>query len=404
MVDVVFALDSSTGINPRDFWYQVNFARDFALGLDLGTNGSRIGVLLYGDRILPAFDIDSHRNMYTAISALNRIRLDPTAGNTRLDKVLRHVTTKSFRRSLARRDAAQVVIVITASSSDNLNKVKKEARRAKNTGVDVVTVAVGDAVNPEELRIIAGDDEPGFFNILHNFKNKYSESRDRQKLFRVPRFEDLSSIVQELAVQSCTAEKSPVPVSDQACGTRQEADMMFVMDSASAGKRNTKKTLDFMKKVATKVEVGKRKVQMGLIHPDECQPIGESFRLDSHRNREQIMSSLDQDEGDELSKLLRSMRKDGFKKKQGGRWDAKKIAVVLIDGVLEKPMRALKEARRANIKGIEVFIIVVGTQPTQPEIAEMCAYPPSDHLFKVPSYDKLTELEDNLIDMLCEEL
>ena len=30
------------------------------------------------------------------------------------------------------------------------------------------------------------------------------------------------------------------------------------------------------------------------------------------------------------------------------------IAVVLIDGALEKPMRALKEARRANVKGIEV--------------------------------------------------
>ena len=30
------------------------------------------------------------------------------------------------------------------------------------------------------------------------------------------------------------------------------------------------------------------------------------------------------------------------------------IAVVLIDGILEKPMQALKEARRANIKGIEV--------------------------------------------------
>ena len=54
--------------------------------------------------------------------------------------------------------------------------------------------------------------------------------------------------------------------------------MMFVMDSAAAGKKNTKKTLDFMKKVANKVEVGKRRVQMGLIHPDECDTVTGSFR------------------------------------------------------------------------------------------------------------------------------
>ncbi|GFR93691.1 collagen alpha-6(VI) chain [Elysia marginata] len=345
MVDVVFALDSSTEITPRDFWYQVNFVRDFALGLDLGTNGSRIGVLLYGSRIIPQFDINAHSNLYTAISALNKVRLDPTAGVTRLDKVLRHVTTKSFRRSVARRNAAQMVILVTGSASSNLNRVKKESRRARKTGVDVVTIGVGDDVNPEELSIISGDEKPGFFNILHNFKSKYSGKRDTQKLFRIPTFDELRSVVQEIAIQACTAEQSPVPVSDQACGTRQEADMMFVMDSASAGKKNTKKTLDFMKKVANKVEVGKRRVQMGLIHPDECDTMTESFRLDSHRSRDQIMSSLDRKEGDEISRLLRDMRKDGFKKKKGGRWDAKKIAVVLIDGVLEKPMRALKEAR-----------------------------------------------------------
>ena len=49
------------------------------------------------------------------------------------------------------------------------------------------------------------------------------------------------------------------------------------------------------------------------------------LRLDSHRNRDQMMDALDKNQGDELTKLLRDMRRDGFKKKKGGRWDAKKV-------------------------------------------------------------------------------
>ncbi|KAK6967679.1 hypothetical protein BgiMline_027517, partial [Biomphalaria glabrata] len=49
-VDIVFALDSSDVVTSRDFWHQVKFVRDFTLTLDIGSNRTRIGVLLFSDK------------------------------------------------------------------------------------------------------------------------------------------------------------------------------------------------------------------------------------------------------------------------------------------------------------------------------------------------------------------
>ncbi|XP_035828839.1 integrin alpha-11-like [Aplysia californica] len=180
--------------------------------------------------------------------------------------------------------------------------------------------------------------------------------------------------------------------------------MMFVMDSASAGKKNTKKTMDFMKSVAKNVDVGKETVQLGMLMPEECIPESESFKLGQHPDKADMVSALDHHSDDNFASLLRNMRRGAFRKRKGGRFDAKKIAIVLIDGKLDKPIKALKEARRAKIKGIEVYIILVGIEPPQTEVRDMCDYPPQKHFFQVPDYDKLKDVEDSIIELLCDEL
>lgn len=50
-VDVVFALDSSTNISPMAFWHQVKFVRDVTVGLDIGFDRTRIGVVMYSDKV-----------------------------------------------------------------------------------------------------------------------------------------------------------------------------------------------------------------------------------------------------------------------------------------------------------------------------------------------------------------
>ncbi|XP_059161613.1 uncharacterized protein LOC131944812 [Physella acuta] len=178
--------------------------------------------------------------------------------------------------------------------------------------------------------------------------------------------------------------------------------MVFVMDSESAGRKNTQKVTDFMKTVANSVDLSSETIQMGMLQPDDCEPSVHSFKLDG--DRDHLVSSLDGHDADKLPRLIRELRRHEFNAKNGARKDAKKIAIILIDGELAEPLKALREARRANLRGIEVFIIVVSKDPPQPEINSMCAYPPENHLFQVPDYDKLQDLQDSLIDMLCDEL
>lgn len=54
--------------------------------------------------------------------------------------------------------------------------------------------------------------------------------------------------------------------------------MMIVMDSEGAGKKNTKKSLDFFKHVTSSMDVSQETIQIGMIQPEECIPPSESFR------------------------------------------------------------------------------------------------------------------------------
>ena len=48
--------------------------------------------------------------------------------------------------------------------------------------------------------------------------------------------------------------------------------MVFVVDSANAGKKNTKKAMDFMRSIAGDLAIDRDKIQLGLVAPDPCLP------------------------------------------------------------------------------------------------------------------------------------
>ena len=46
--------------------------------------------------------------------------------------------------------------MLTASSSQKIHKTKKQAQRARKTGLTFLVIGVGSKINEEELRIITG--------------------------------------------------------------------------------------------------------------------------------------------------------------------------------------------------------------------------------------------------------
>lgn len=186
-----------------------------------------------------------------------------------------------------------------------------------------------------------------------------------------------------------------------ACGSRQAADLIFLLDSLNAGRKNSRKTLEFLNKLFNEFDIGHDKIRVGLMSA-ECLEHNMGFQLNKYSNRTSLKEGLNGLEATDFSTILREMRRNAFSVERGGRKGAKKMAVMIIDGNLEEPTRTLKEAQRAKTHGIELYVVHVGNEDPQEEVVLMADEPSKQSFFHVPDYDQLALLWEKLIDVLCD--
>lgn len=166
LTDVVFAFDSSNNVRPHEFRKQLDFAQRITKTLRIGQNRSRVGAILYSDQVQNLIDLPEHDTAEGVIRALdNAVK---SAGGTRMEEAIRYIRTKSFRRSVSRHNAAQVAIIITASPSSSIHQTKKQAHEARNSGITLIPIGIGD-VDIEEMRAIAGTKDDSYQHILSTF-------------------------------------------------------------------------------------------------------------------------------------------------------------------------------------------------------------------------------------------
>lgn len=192
-----------------------------------------------------------------------------------------------------------------------------------------------------------------------------------------------------------------------ACGSRQEADLMFILDSINAGKKNTKKALAFIQDLVNDLDVDKDKIQVGLMAGDVCETNTKSstgFDLGAMKTKADALDALTDKQNTDFGGMLKRMRRGAFSHRHGGRREARKIAILIVDGNLEEPLQALSEARRARIHGIEVYVVQVGEDQPQEELMMMSDSPfrGTKNFFKVRNYNELKELKKNIWDSLCD--
>ncbi len=142
--DIVFALDSSNHISTQDFWNQIRFVREYAKNLDIGPDKTRVGLIVYTDQVLEGFELNTHQDVRDVTTGL--LAVQRSAGGTRISEALRYIRTKSFRRSLARRDVAQVGVILAGSHSYNIGKTKKEADISRKSGIKLFAIGAGKEI------------------------------------------------------------------------------------------------------------------------------------------------------------------------------------------------------------------------------------------------------------------
>ncbi len=101
--------------------------------------------------------------------------------------------------------------------------------------------------------------------------------------------------------------------------------------------------------------------------------------------------------------VLKYMRRVAFHKANGGRKDAKRIAVLIVDKN-DNPdiIRALREAAKARImKNIELFVIGVGKDVNPEDLRQLASPPPGQHVFHVLDYDELQSIAIRIKQAIC---
>lgn len=182
-MDLAFVIDSSSSIFPNDFVRQLEFLENLTDELEVGTllNQSRVGVISYSDEPKLEFTLNDYTEKKDVVSAIRRINY--LSGGTNTTAAINLAVDKIFtEENGARKEADDVIVVITDGESFSENETKAAALQARKLGIVIFAIGIGPNVNAKELRLIAG-------NTDH--------------IYQVSSYEDLRSIADILINKTC---------------------------------------------------------------------------------------------------------------------------------------------------------------------------------------------------------
>uniref|UniRef100_A0A8W8KE97 VWFA domain-containing protein n=2 Tax=Magallana gigas TaxID=29159 RepID=A0A8W8KE97_MAGGI len=356
-------------------------------------NTTQIGAIFYSNAVSSIIGLSESKVKHSLETRLKHVKR--THGRGRVDEAIRYIRTKGFRRSVIRKDATQIGIIITASPGTYIRKSKRQATKARETGIILIAVGIGD-INTEELNAISG-------------------TMDGSLQYHFPSARFLSANLANIAYNVCKIDRNAVTaVSDKACGSRQEADFMFMLDGVNAGKTNTRKTLAFIQDLLKDVDVSPRKVRVGVMSTEpKCVNEFTGFDLNTYKRNKKLNRALEKFKGVDVAAVVKKLRQNMIARAKGGRKGAKKIAILFIDEGLEDPVKAFLEAERASIQGIEVYIVKIGKGLLQEneKVEQMVNDEGFKHqsftennIYHISNYDELPDIKREIWYNICDEL
>lgn len=151
--DIMIAIDSSSNVRDFEFDLQLKFVADLSKNMNFMKNTTQIGALFYSNAVSSIIGLSESKAKHSLEARLKQVKR--SYGRGRVDEAIRYIRTKGFRRSAIRKDATQIGIIITASPGTYIRKSKRQATKARDTGIILIAVGIGD-INTEELNAISG--------------------------------------------------------------------------------------------------------------------------------------------------------------------------------------------------------------------------------------------------------
>ena len=162
--DVVFVVDSSGSIRENRFAMLMDYVRNVTKLLEVSPDRTRVGLVTFSDRATTEFNLNTYSSKEDIMQALHYVQY--ARGRTNTASALRKLRTEMLTPEKGDRpDVPNFALVISDGQSniDSDNTIP-EAIKARQEGVHIIAVSMGENKRRLEIKGIASD--PDEHNIM----------------------------------------------------------------------------------------------------------------------------------------------------------------------------------------------------------------------------------------------
>ena len=155
-------LDTSKSIGIEDFLQQLEFVKNNVKNYNISPSCTRVGIVTNNQGAYNKFYLDGYTTQQQLLSAISNIVYTPVTTTSNAG-VINFVTNTAFSTQHgARYGVSHNGILVTGSSSSSPALTVSAANRARQNGVTLYTVGVGQGINHSELSGVADDPKNHF--------------------------------------------------------------------------------------------------------------------------------------------------------------------------------------------------------------------------------------------------
>ncbi|XP_078660839.1 uncharacterized protein LOC144905190 isoform X3 [Branchiostoma floridae x Branchiostoma belcheri] len=434
-LDLVFLLDGSGSVTSANFDIVKEFTRRLANNFDVSLADTRVGVVQYSDFPTTEFNLNSFNTNELVDLAIRNIQYQE--GGTDTGEAIDFVRVNSFSANNGdRSNVPNVMIVVTdGQSSDD---VAVPAQTARNAGITMYAVGIGNSVDANELLQIAGQANRVVQSA--DFSTLFSVGEDLQELvcdagwcgdpgapvngFRLGSFFEghvvtfgcnagfilngaSSTICQgngnwSNAVPVCIAITTPAPTRAPVCTDLSFGglDLVFLLDgSGSVTEANFDLVKDFTRGVVSEFKISINETRVGVVQFSDT--LRTEFFLSSFSTKQQVLqaiSDIDYLQGNTLTgAAITFTTASSFSTPAGNRANFPDFMIVVTDGLSQDSV--VQPAQSARDQGITVFAVGVGNEVDFATLLQITGVP--EYILQVTDFSDLLSAQVQVAEIAC---
>ncbi|KAF5896160.1 collagen alpha-6(VI) chain-like, partial [Clarias magur] len=383
VADIVFIVDASDKVTLPNFKLVLNFLHDMISGLEIASDGVRVGMVLYSDTPTADFYLNTFDNQTKILQYINLLPFK--GGESKTSEALKFAREKLFIRDTGSRHddgVQQIAVVITAG--DSLDNVTSQAYFLRRSGVEVYVLGVTQD-NVKQLNEIASYPPDRFVFSVESFaKIKTMEKPLRKTL--------CNNLIR-------SRDKSIDYSIEQGCVQTEEADIYFLIDqSSSIYPPYFEDMKKFILEVLLRFTIGPNQVRVGLVKYSDNYTL--EFNLTKFTDKDSLqraVSSTTQIGGNTNTGMALSFMGQLFKAAEKNRTTkVQEILIVITDG--ESDDKVSNPAEELRTKGVTIFAIGIKGANTM-ELLEIAG--DKKRMYFVNNFDALKSLKEIIIKDIC---